>query len=244
MSNQQALTIATEAGPLAAVAHLPAARPAPVVVCCHGLLSSKDSSKYVLIGEAFSQAGIAVVRFDFSGCGESRATTGGSLLDSRRRDLAAVLRYVAEQDWQNGIVGLLGSSLGGYLALLAAGTAAPLPVQAVACWATPFDLGRVRSALESSSDVPAVLPGGMELGGPVKLDELPALERVLVIHGQQDEIVPWREALAIYRQLGNPKRLLLMHKAEHRFLDPPCRQLALKVTLNWFAEQGLTASAA
>ncbi len=241
MSSQHAMTIASKSGPLAAVVHLPAHRPAPVVVCCHGLLSSKDSSKYVLVGEQCSRAGIAAVRFDFSGCGESPAVGGGSLLDSRRRDLEAVLQYIARQDWQNGIVGLLGSSLGGYLALLAAAAAGPIPVRAVACWATPFDLSRVRQALKGSSEVAKMLPAGMELGAPVNLDDLPAVERVLVVHGQQDEIVPWREALAIYRQAGEPKRLLLMQRAEHRLLDPHCRQLALNATLSWFAEQGLTA---
>jgi len=68
------LTIPTGGGRLAAALHLPEAgqRPWPCVVTAHGLLSSKDSDKYVQIGEVFTQAGIAVCRFDFRGCGESQ----------------------------------------------------------------------------------------------------------------------------------------------------------------------------
>lgn len=238
----QALTIATAAGPLAGVLHLPARCPAPVVICCHGLLSSKDSSKYVFMAEELNKVGIAALRFDFSGCGESRAAVGKNLLGSRMRDISSVLQYVADQDWHNGTIGLMGSSLGGYLALLAAASATEVPIRAVVCWATPFDLGRVRSTLKRSVTLDEGLPQGMELGEPSDLGQLPPVERALIIHGQQDTIVPWREALALYRQVGEPKRLLLMQAAEHRFLHPECRRLALKATLDWFVEQGLVLS--
>jgi uncharacterized protein len=230
--------IATPDGPVPAVVHLPERTPAPVVVCCHGLLSYKDSSKFVAIGERFSSGGMAVVRFDFSGCGDSQTVYRESLLFSRLRDLQSVLDYVQGQPWANRKIGLLGSSLGGYLSLLAAASGGQT-VQAVACWATPFDLSRIRSALAESEELKQMFPKGLPLGSPENLGDLPPIPRVLVIHGQQDETVSWHDAVAIYRQVGEPKRLLLMETADHRLLDPHWREMAMRVTWEWFQKQGL-----
>ncbi len=229
------VSIPTPDGPIPAVVHLPERVPAPVVVCCHGLLSYKDSSKFVAIGEQFSRAGIGVVRFDFSGCGESRVVQRESLLFSRVRDLRFVLDYLQHQAWANGATGLLGSSLGGYLALLAAASS-PHRIQAVVCWATPFDLSRIKLALSESEELKQIFPPGFPLGSPENLRGLPPIPRVLVIHGQEDETVAWPEAEAIYRQVGEPKRLLLMRTADHRLLDPHWRAMAMKLSLEWFQE--------
>ena len=234
MESDHFLSIPTCAGSLAGILHLPERVPAPVVVCCHGLLSSKDGSKFAAIGEAFSRAGFATLRFDFSGCGESRASLGESLIASRMRDLLEVLNYVRRQPWsESGALYLLGSSMGGYLALLAAASVTPR-IRAVVCWATPFDLERVALALESSGSLHGSFPPGFKLGTPRNLKDLPPVSHVFVLHGQQDEIVPPEEAVQIYHLLGEPRRLLIMETAEHRFLDPSCRKLAIQLSLDWF----------
>ena len=203
MSSSHPVSIPTPDGPVPAVVHLPERTPASVVVCCHGLLSYKDSAKFVAIGEQYCSAGMVVVRFDFSGCGESTTIQKESLLFSRMRDLQAVLDYVQRQPWANGTIGLLGSSLGGCLSLLTA-AAKPHLVQAVVCWATPFDLSRIKLALSESDELKQFFPPGFPLGSPENLGDLPPIPRVLVIHGQQDETVPWCDAVAIYRQAGDP----------------------------------------
>ena len=241
MSTSFFLSIPSPDGSVPAVVHLPEQTPAPVVVCCHGLLSHKDSSKFVAIGEMYGSEGLAVVRFDFPGCGESQTVQRESLLFSRLRDLRVVLDWVQEQPWANGKIGLLGSSLGGYLSLLTAASV-PSRVQAAVCWATPFDLSRIKLALEETEELREAFPPGLPLGSPLHLLELPPVPGVLVIHGQEDETVSWHEALAIYRQVAEPKRLLLMKTADHRLLDPHWRETAMKVSLRWFQERGLTCS--
>jgi len=238
MPSSYPLSIPTLDGPVPAVVHLAERTPAPVVVCCHGLLSHKDGSKFVAIGEQYSSAGMVVVRFDFSGCGESKTVQRESILFSRLRDLHSVLDYVQHQPWANGTIGLLGSSLGGYLSLLTA-AAKPHLVQAVVCWATPFDLSRIRLALSESEELKQLFPAGFRLGSPENLSGLHSIPRVLVIHGQQDETVSWHDAVAIYRQVGDPKRLCLMQTADHRLLDPHWREMAMRLSLEWFLEQGL-----
>ena len=95
-------------------------------------------------------------------------------------------------------MGLLGSSLGGYLALLAAASG-KVPVKAVASWAAPFDIEKIDLAMEKSEELRALFPPGFSAGSPKNLRLLPPVPRVLVIHGQKDETVPWEEALCIYR---------------------------------------------
>lgn len=238
LCHEVSFAIPSSAGSIPAVVHYPARCPAPVIVCCHGLESSKDGSKFVSIGGELSRMGMAVIRFDFAGCGESRASLGPDLLSGRTRDLRAVLEYVSRQSWSSGKVGLLGSSLGGYIALLEA-SSGNHPVRAVACWAAPFDLHRVMAALDHSEDLKSLYPPGFSMGSPGTLAALPPVSQVLIVHGQEDESVPWGEALEIYQRVREPRRLVLMETADHRFLDPDCRRMALRVSLDWFTEHGL-----
>lgn len=235
---QERIWIPAPSGGIAAVVHRPERIPAPVVICCHGLMSSKDSSKFVSIGERFSLKGLAVVRFDFCGCGETETPHEESLIHSRLRDLDRVVRFVSSQTWADGRLGLLGSSLGGYLALLlAAGSASPL-IDAVVCWSTPFDLTRIRIAMDDGELLARELPEGFSLGTPETLENLAPVPRVLIVHGQQDETVPWRQAAAIHQRLEEPKRLVFMADADHRLLDPLWRQAAMELSLRWFSQCG------
>jgi uncharacterized protein len=228
------MEIPRASGSLAALVHLPSRVPAPTVICCHGLLSSKDSSKFVTICEELCQAGFAAVRFDFSGCGASPKASEPTLLATRSRDLTTVMAHVRRQIWTNGRVGLLGSSLGGFLALQVAAQSTRGVIEAVVCWATPFDLARLRTALEQADRPVGASAARTVLGEPQDLTALPPLSSVLVVHGEQDATVDWREAVQIYRRLADPKQLLLFERADHRFLDPACRHLAIRASVDWF----------
>ena len=57
MESCESLLIEADGINLSAAVHLPKKTPAPVIVCCHGLLSLKESPKFVAIGEEMSRAG-------------------------------------------------------------------------------------------------------------------------------------------------------------------------------------------
>jgi alpha-beta hydrolase superfamily lysophospholipase len=234
----QAYSVPGPSGPIACVVHLPERLPAPLLVCCHGLHSAKDSSKYTAAGEQFCEAGCAVVRFDFSGCGDSAPPSSPDLYAVRMADLSAVIDHARRADWcSDKPVALFGSSLGGYLALLWAASAGPDAVHSIACWSTPFDLAGVHITPEPD-DSPAMKSGRIPFSGPSSLRDLPSLKRVIVVHGQQDETVDWNDALDLYRHLGEPRRLLLLEGGDHRILDPADREAAFRATFDWFSEQG------
>lgn len=222
---------------IACLLHLPDRVPAPALVCCHGLLSHKDSSKYAALGEMMCSAGLGVVRFDFSGCGES-TKRGGPFLDARLTDLCGVLDFVLGQGWCNGRIALFGSSMGGYLALLLAGTKA-YSIEALVCWATPFTLNKVQASVEQSAQMNHRLSGFEGFGEPMDLSGLAAVQCTMVVHGQRDETVPWWEAALTYKRLGEPKRLLVLENGDHRLTDPTDRDVALNASLDWIRERGL-----
>ncbi|MGC9965064.1 MAG: alpha/beta fold hydrolase [Syntrophobacteraceae bacterium] len=218
---------------LSAAVHLPDKVPAPVIVCSHGLLSAKESPKFIAIGEQMSQAGFCVLRFDFSGCGESPPRPGVSLVEARTVDLEAAIGFALEQPWSDGRIGLLGSSFGGFLSLLAANHRPGL-IRAAVSWAAPFDVSHIHPDTENFELLRSIFPGDFSLGSPKDLHDLGGAGRVLLIHGQLDEIVPWKDSVRIYERLNEPKRLLLMRTADHRVSDESWRALATGASLEWF----------
>jgi alpha-beta hydrolase superfamily lysophospholipase len=213
---------------LSAAAHLPAIVPAPVVVCSHGLFSTKESPKLIAVCEALSGAGFCSLRFDFSGCGNSAKRSKSGLIDQRRQDLEAVIDFATKQPWWDGqFVGLFGSSLGGFLSLLAANEH-PQLIGPVVSWSAPFALG---SKHPVEIEPPTFAEG---VGSPADLAGLNQARAVLLIHGQCDELVPWTESVRIYKRLKDPKKLLVFRSADHRISDPSWRNTAIGQTLDWF----------
>ncbi len=233
MANGHQLRIEAGGISLAAAVHLPPNTPAPVIICCHGLLSYKDSPKYLEIGKQMSDAGFCVLRFDFSGCGQS-AQRQDSLIGARKRDLEYAMAFARTQPWSDGRVGLLGSSLGGFLSVLAA-EENPESTGAVVSWAAPFDLSRLDRAEAGMDELARLFPGGLRLGEPKSLNHIGAAKRVLLVHGRQDEVVPWKASIEIYRRIKDPKELVVMRNADHRFMDDSLRQSAIKLSLDWFS---------
>ena len=204
---------------------------APVIICCHGLFSSKHSDKFLEIAEAFTREGFAVARFDFAGCGESTGDIADTTVTSRLEDLEAVVRYIAGLA---GRYGILGSSLGGYVGLL---HAAKNPVAALSVWSTPCNL------LSIGSNIPKAdlqkLKGNFFIDAR-RYDLLRAvagMQSVQVLHGASDEIVPAEQARLIYQALHDPKDFLLLPGADHSISQFSSRQQAISASLAWFKKR-------
>ena len=217
---------------ISAVLHRPDKARAPYVVASHGLLSNKDTEKYVVLGERLSEEGIALLRFDFRGCGESEGTLAESTVSGRINDLGAAIEFARASRGLGKRMGLLGSSLGGYISLVKA--AMNPEVRAVVTWATPFHL----DGIESQKDA-----GGMPILGEPFFEDLPKhhllpllpkVTNCLVIHGQADELVPVDQAWEIFNSLGTYKEIRILEGADHRLTNPDHRQRATDLTIAWF----------
>lgn len=223
--------VAVTGGALALVLHLPdASAPVPGVLACHGLNASKDSDKYLLLGEALPAAGLALARFDFRGCGESSGVEEDTTIASRMEDVEAVLGFLAQDPRLDGHLGLLGSSLGGFVALqIAAGRGAP----PVVTWNAPASL------TELANDD---LRDNRGLGVPFALEYATgryALAPVgvthhLIVHGDADEVVSLEHGVALHERAGEPCELVVIEGGDHRLTDPAHRAHAVAISRDWF----------
>lgn len=137
-------------------------------------------------------------------------------------------------------MGLLGSSMGGYISLLAAAAHRDRDthIKGVVCWATPHDLKEIHPEETKLEILTKFFPRGFKPGEPDTLDDLPPVSGGLIIHGQMDEIVPWQHAVRIFHHIEEPRRLCLMKTADHRIVDPQWRYLALKMSREWLQSLG------
>ena len=92
----------------------------PLVVMAHGHGGSRqEGGGYQMVAEAMAQNGIASIRMDFPGCGDSSESFTNNNLSNMLLDLQASREYMRSiPEIDNDRVGLLGYSMGGRLVAL------------------------------------------------------------------------------------------------------------------------------
>ncbi|MCL6456905.1 MAG: alpha/beta fold hydrolase [Gorillibacterium sp.] len=137
---------------LAATYHRPdgntSVEPLPLVVICHGFVGSRIGVDRLFVKAArkWSEAGFAVLRFDYAGCGESEGDYGAGGLEAMVEQTRLVLDHALSMPGiQTDQVTLLGHSLGGAVAILTASS--DVRVSRLVLWspvANPFgDIVRI-----------------------------------------------------------------------------------------------------
>ncbi len=221
----------------------------PLVVFMHGFASSKHGSNrcYVRIAESLAASGIAALRFDFRGSGDSEGAIEASSLEDFKGDALEAIRFAQSVKGVEKL-GLFGASLGGALALLAH---EELPLaEAVALWA-PVASGELwyRDFLAQRPELVAADPSqvfenfrGMSIHPKFveQFSSMRAFEKVpnialLHMHGAHDNQVSLAHQEA-YRSKGQGE-FLLYEEAEHS-LGYATVFLEVKERLvDWFKEQ-------
>lgn len=217
---------------LALALHLPAtARRVPCVVACHGLSASKDSDKYRLLGAEFPRAGLALARFDFRGCGQSSGNEEETTIGTRVEDTAAVLAFLAAHGRLDGRFGLLGSSVGGYVALhVAAVRGDGLPV---VTWNAPSAFDELLE--REGEEVPGFgVPFFRELAGRTYAEAPHGVPRHLVVQAGTDKVVSIEHALVLHARAAAPCDIVVIPGADHRLTDVAHRTEAVALSLGWF----------
>lgn len=217
---------------ISGILHLPDHAQPPCVIASHGLLSSKESEKYIALGKRMSEEGIAMLRFDFRGIGESEGSEEDNTISKKLADLKAAIDFIRFYPGLGQRIGLLGSSLGGFLSLIQASR--DPEIKSVVTWATPSHLDDLESK-EQEEDYP--LPPKAFFEDLPRHRLLPLLSKVsntLIIHGERDELVPTEQAIAIFTHLNLPKEIHIIGGADHRLTHPAHRQRAIELSVEWF----------
>ena len=120
----------------------------PLVVMAHGHGGSREEGGgFPMVAEALAQQGIATIRMDFPGCGDSTESFTENNLTNMLADLQAARAFAARQiDVDAERVGLLGYSMGGRLVTLLSATDPGYKVMAT--WAPAVDNGSAREQRE------------------------------------------------------------------------------------------------
>jgi fermentation-respiration switch protein FrsA (DUF1100 family) len=230
--NERPLKIHSNGLTLKAVLTTPMADPWPLVVLCHGFLSHKDGSKYRQLAKFLGEEGFGSIRFDFRGCGESEGLLHESTVSGRWSDLQRVIDEAASLDGFDGRLGLLGSSLGGYLALLEASQNSR--VLCVVVWSTPSHLHELAERLLEVAPVDMSEAFHEDLLRVELLSRLEKVQRVLILHGKQDQQVDLDHASTLFGAVQEPKNLHILENADHRFSQEEAREQAIRLSLDWF----------
>jgi dipeptidyl aminopeptidase/acylaminoacyl peptidase len=212
-----------------------------IVITCHGYLSSKDSEKYLQIANRFSSQGIAVLRFDFRGSGESEGC--GDFLTNRVVDLKAAVDFSIKRGFKS--IGILGSSYGGTTAILTAEEAPQ--VGALVTWSTPCKLIELFKPMTRETrdrlSHPRAASEGAELTEFMRdlsrydaIEVVRSISKILVVHCRDDEVVPWTQAKLIFDNALEPKQLKVFEKGDHQLTDPSMRREAIELSLKWFVK--------
>lgn len=210
--------------------HLPEAPCPGLVIGSHGLLSSGQSAKQIALAQALNALGIAYIRFDHRGVGQSAGDFDtDTTLENRTRDLIAVQAFVLANFSLGNKLGLFGSSFGGSTCLNAVAELNPAAIVTVAAPLTSADI-LPRGAIND--------PNLAFFKSPAKsFDIRPKLgfvSHALIIHGTADEIVPCAHSGQIYAAVNEPKELLHLKGADHTISDGPNQQKFMDAAVAWF----------
>jgi fermentation-respiration switch protein FrsA (DUF1100 family) len=178
------------------------------------------------------RAGYGALLFDLRGNGESEGdlTTFGLL---EADDVRAAFDFVTLQlGVDPNRVGLLGQSMGGATVLLAA---AQLPqVKAVAALSAYTSMeDNIKNGVERLAGLPAFpfaplvifwgeQEAGMKIGQVRPVDAIAQISprAVLLVHGDQDSLIPVENAYALYEAASEPKELYIVPGAGHQSFLP------------------------
>ncbi len=213
------LQIDGEQGKLQAVLSMPrdgAQDSVPCAVLMHGFMGKKDSRMFELIADSLAAHGVASLRFDFQGHGESEGRFEDMTVPGEVVDALMVIRYLRAQPWVGDIV-IAGHSQGGVVASMVAGEMMPDTISAVVLMAPAAVLrdDAIRGNTMGSTYDPLDPPETVDLFNGLKLGAgyirtafyLPIYETAAryhgpacIIHGTGDRIVPYTYGLR-YHQL-------------------------------------------
>ncbi len=212
----------------------------------HCFTCSKESFAAKRIAARLTGAGIAVLRFDFTGLGGSEGAFSDTTFSSNVADLIAACGYLSARDMTPNM--LIGHSLGGAAVLKAA--AQMDNIKAVATLGAPFAPDHVKHNF--ADHLEEIMQDGVakvDLGGrpfcigKAFLDDISATElapairnlkaALMVMHAPLDQVVGIENAQEIFITAKHPKSFVTLDDADHLLTRPEDSEYAAGVIAAW-----------
>lgn len=232
---------------LAARLELPEnSEPKAFALFAHCFTCNKNLTAVRTIGKTLTQKNIAVLRFDFTGLGESEGDFEHTNFSSNVSDLYSAAQFLEENYKAPAL--LIGHSLGGAAVLFAS---AKIPsVKAIATIGAPSNPEHVSHVFKNSvteinaSGKAIVSIGGRDFtiqkqflddiqGKNIKhnLDEF--RNSILIMHSPQDTTVSIENAAEIYKAARHPKSFVSLNGADHLLSDKKDSEYVGNIIATW-----------
>ena len=231
----QTVTIDGDHGKLHAVIHKPELKDGercPMVLLCHGFMGNKEGALEKQIAALLQAQGIASIRFDFNGHGQSEGRFQDMTVPNEIVDAKKVIEYVSNLPYVESVA-ITGHSQGGVVAAMTAGDLGAEKIKAVVLLAPAAVLrdDAIRGSTMGATYDPFNLGEYVELFRGMRLGaeyirtafSLPIYETAakyqgpaLIIHGTGDRVVPYTYGER-FHQIWDGSELVIIDKADHGF---------------------------
>ena len=212
----------------------------------HCFTCSKQSRAAVAVSRGLAERGIGVLRFDFTGIGESGGDFAETSFTTNVSDIRAAATWMAEQGRPVSL--LVGHSLGGSAALVSAGAVEGL--KAVATIGAPAETGHAIRQFDGHVDtIETKGQAEVVLGGrtfPVRRQMLEDLRTadvskaietlrlpVLLLHAPGDSVVGIENATELFVAARHPKSFVSLDDADHFLQREEDTDFAASVIAGW-----------
>ncbi|MGZ2371517.1 alpha/beta hydrolase family protein [Ancylomarina sp. YFZ004] len=231
---------------LAAKIEFPDGEPKAYALFAHCFTCNKNLTAVRNISHSLNECGIAVLRFDFTGLGESEGDFENTNFSSNVSDLVSAAQFLSENYSAPSI--LIGHSLGGAAVVFAA---LQIPsVKALATLGAPSNPKHVSHLLKSGlaeiqeKGEAVLMIGGREFKiqkqflddiNEKNMEETLKNLRIalLVLHSPQDTTVGIDNAAQIYKAAWHPKSFISLDGADHLLSKKEDSIYAGKMIANW-----------
>lgn len=225
-----------------------ARRRVPGVVFFHGFTGDRMESHWIFVkcARTLARAGIASLRFDFYGSGESDGEFREVTLQGEIADARSAVEFLRRQKGINGRrLGICGLSMGG---AVAASVAAVSKARALVLWSALAHTDHLRRLAERTT-----LPlanGTREYNShEISIRFLENAERVkpldgirrftaptVIIHPEKDEHLPVQHAQDFFQAAGaKVKEKIIVPGADHTFTSLAWEREVIAKTVGWFS---------
>jgi alpha/beta superfamily hydrolase len=220
--------------------------PYPAVCICHGIPTEKPdpgNKGYPPFAERICHQGFAVLIFNFRGTG----TSGGNFdILGWTRDLKAAINYLSTQpEVDKSRLSLLGFSGGAAVSIYVASQESRVSCVAVCACPAEFtfitEVDNPQSVIDHFRRIGTIRDkgfphsteewlNGFRLVSPVRYVAGIAPRPLLLVHGNQDDMVPVTDAYKLYEKASEPKQIIIVDGAGHRLRQD---ERAMAIVIDW-----------
>ena len=235
-THPERLTIDGSKGALAAIIQKPELKQGeqcPMVIICHGFSGNKNEQMLQLLADSLQKRGIASIRFDFNGHGESEGDFVDMTVPNEIEDAMKVYEYVRDLRYVSDVA-IVGHSQGGVVASMLAGKVEPEDFKAVVLLAPAAVLrddairGNTMGITYNPLDPPEYVElfgGGLRLGReyiktafslPIYPTAVNYRGDAMIIHGTADRVVPYTYGER-YHEIWPQSEIVILEGFDHGF---------------------------